>query len=65
MKPTALNPKQTTQCAKELVREHGPKAKEVAEQQMQTSMQKGDMKLAGDWLAVMHEIHKVMSYQVN
>lgn len=60
-----INPGNTAQCAKELIAKHGDQAKSVAEAYMRQQMEAGDVKLAGEWLAVMHEIHKMASYHVN
>ena len=60
-----INPNNAAQCAKELIKEHGDEAEKVAESFMKKYMEEGDVKLAGQWLAVMHEIHKMASYHVN
>lgn len=59
------NPGNPALCAKELIAEHGDQAKSVAESFMRQQMEAGDVKLAGEWLAVMHEIHKMASFHVN
>lgn len=59
------NPKIPQQCAKSLIEQHGAKAKEAAESHMKKAMESGDVKMAGDWLAVMHEIHKMASVQMH
>lgn len=60
-----IDPGNPAQCAKELIAQHGGQAKSVAESYMRQQMEAGDMKLAGEWLAVMHEIHKMASFHVN
>lgn len=65
MNTPALNPKKPEQCARLLIGEHGAKAKETAEAHMRKAMEAGDVKAAGDWLAVMHEIHKMATVQMH
>lgn len=65
MNSPALNPKTPELCAKSLIEQYGAKAKEAAEAHMRQAMESGDVKMAGDWLAVMHEIHKMASVQMH
>lgn len=53
------------QCVKDLITEYGSKAEEVAEQKMRDLLEKNDVKEAGLWLAVLHEIHRSNSQQVH
>ena len=65
MNVSTLNPKKPEQCAKALIEQFGGKAKEAAEGHMHKAMEAGDVKMAGDWLAVMHELPKMASVQMH
>ncbi len=44
-----------------LIAAHGRQAEVIADRKMKEKMENGDVKEAGYWLAVLHEIHRCQS----